>query len=141
MARWLLLIIVVAIAVSPEMAFLYLSKKRAASSESQKKREAGYQSARLAYSRNLRPGLKRKEVESYLQAKDVGFRQMCCIEERGAFADLVEIGQEDAPWYCSENYVYIAFEFSTTELSPVLNPSDVDILKRVSIFRQLGGCL
>ncbi len=66
---------------------------------------------------------------------------MCCVEERSAFADLVRIGQEDAPWYCSENYVFVAFEFAAVESHNPLKAYDTDSLKTVTLYRQLGGCL
>jgi len=142
MARWLLLLIIVIIAVSPAIVFLYVSKtEHAVSPELQKKREAAYQSALQAYAQELKPGMNRKDVENYLRAKGVGFRQMCCIEQWGAFADLVKIGQEKAPWFCSENYVYVAFEFTSAGLKPDLHPADADTFKMARIFRQLGGCL
>ena len=46
---------------------------------------------------------------------------MCCVASiRGEHAsfigsswdDLVKIGEESAPWFCSENDVYLAFEFN-----------------------------
>jgi len=83
----------------------------------------------------------RKEVESYLRAKALGFQRMCCIDERSAFADLVKIGSEDAPWYCSEQNIYVAFQFAGVEPHEALKVSDSDSLKRVTIFRWLEGCL
>ncbi len=141
MGRWLLLVIVVIVAASPEIAFLYISKKHQVSPESKNKREAAYQSSAQSYAANLKLGLPRKDVEAYLRTKRVGFTRMCCIEQHGAFADLVQIGQEEHPWFCNENYVYVAFEFTGTGSTPDSGGSDTDALKKISIFRQLGGCL
>ena len=106
-----------------------------------KKREAHYQSSLAAYSRAFSPGVSRTVVESYLRSNDIEFRQMCCIEERSAFADLTKIGQESHPWYCSAKNVYIAFEFAAAEPREALLAYDSDALKKVSIFQWLEGCL
>jgi hypothetical protein len=45
------------------------------------------------------------------------------------------------PWYCSENYVYIAFEFDAAEPPNLpIRAHGSDFLKKVSIFKQLSGC-
>ena len=88
-----------------------------------------------------RPGLVRKQVENVLRSKGAAFTQVCCVEERSALADLVKVGEEDHPWYCSENYVHVAFEFAATESHDSLKSYDSDVLKRVRIFQQLGGYL
>ena len=152
MRRWLLLVSVVIVVIvlttiDPRYVWKYVWK-----TETMKKRDAAYQSALQAYSQNLQPGLTRREVENYLRVRDISFGQMCCVDERSAFADLVKVGQEDAPWYCSEYYVYVAFEFVAAESHPRwgtflwdsrarANLDDSDVLKKVRIFRKLGGCL
>ena len=106
------------------------------------KREAGYQAALQEYSNEIKPGLTRNEVESYFRTRGVRFTQMCCVgQARGAWADLVKVGEESAPWYCSEYYVNIAFEFRATEPHRLWESRDSDVLESVRIFRQLGGCL
>jgi hypothetical protein len=136
MKLWLLLVVGAIIAILSGAAVRSHIK-----SEARKKREAVYESTLQAYSQNLKAGLTRKEVEEYLRAKGTGFTQMCCVLERSAFADLVKVGEEDAPWFCSENYVYIAFEFAATEPHKSFKSYDSDGLKKVSIYRELGGCL
>lgn len=136
MKRWLVLAIVAMIVVSAIIAL----RSRAAS-EAMRKREAGYQLALQAYSRVLRPGMSRRQVEDYLHGKGTVFEQVWCVEDRTAFADLVRIGEEDHPWYCSVNYVYVAFQFAATEGHPPLKAYDSDVLKDVGILSQLGGCL
>jgi cytosine/adenosine deaminase-related metal-dependent hydrolase len=136
MKRWLLLVIAAIVVALSAAALRHVSR-----AEAKKKREAAYQSALQAYSRNLRPGLTRKEVEDDFRTRHISFGQICCVEDRSAFADLIRVGQEDAPWYCSENYVYIAFEFTAVEPHHPLKAYDTDSLKTVTLFRQLGGCL
>jgi len=136
MKRWLLVLIGVIIAVSAGAAIRSRIKSAA-----KKKREAVYESTLQAYSQNLKPGLTRKEVEEYLRAKGTYFTQMRCIKERSALADLVKIGEEDAPWYCSEHWVHIAFEYAAVEPHNSLKAYDTDVLKTITIFHEWGGCL
>lgn len=119
-------------------------KKRAA-----QKREAAYQLALSEYQRVLRPGVTRTEVEGYLRSKNADFSHMCCVEpndsaKRHTWDDLVKIGEEEHPWFCSEHFVYVAFRFADHvqgENGHSVKDDDSDTLKTVSIFHQLEGCL
>lgn len=130
------LLIVAAIMVIAAVAARYGWKR-----ELQQKREAGYQATVRAYSKDLRLGLTRTEVERYLGARHIGFFQMCCILGRSAYADLVKIGQEDAPWYCRENDVFIALQFTATEVHAASEAYGSDVLTGVTIHHQLETCL
>ena len=84
--------------------------------------------------------MSREQVEAILHVKNDQFQQICC--DRGTYSDLVKIGHEDAPWYCSENNVYIAFQFdSASEESahPWKNPSDP--LETIELLPKLENCL
>jgi hypothetical protein len=115
----------------------------------QRRREVEYQKALRSYSRVLKTGMTRKQVEEYLSSNKLLFRQLCCVSvkefSRGvfdnAYDDLVKVGQEDVPWFCSENNVYIALEFlgSRKDSLPGAEPSDM--LKDVTIYHKLDGCL
>jgi hypothetical protein len=109
----------------------------------QQGRESGYKAALRSYSSVLKSGMKRKEVEDYLHARNIPFRQMCCVDgkklSKGVYDDLTKIGAENAPWYCSENIVYIAFQFSGPARKWTAEPSDV--LESISVYRSLEGCL
>ena len=83
----------------------------------------------------------RKEVEDYLHAKNISFGQLCCIDERGAYAGLFKIGKEGHSWYCEQHTVYIAFQFAAVKPRDALKADDLDMLKRVTIFHELDGCL
>ena len=113
--------------------------------KAQKKREAAYESSLRSYRQELKPGMTRKEVEGYLKAKNTPLMRMCCVDSggnRSSLDDLTRIGQEDAPWFCSENNVYIAFQFSEYERHDGMpSANDLDTLKTVSIYRWLEGCL
>jgi hypothetical protein len=115
--------------------------------QARKKRKAGYQSTLLSYTQVLKPGMTRKEVEGYFHAKNINFGQTCCVDPTGvskrhSLDDLVGIGREDAPWFCSENNVYLAFEFvDQGQHGTYWDSNDADTLKAVSIYQRLGGCL
>jgi hypothetical protein len=118
-------------------------KKRAA-----QKREAAYQSILSEYQRALKPGMTRKEVEDYLRAKNAQFRKSNFAESgpnRHSFDDLTKIGEEDAPWFCSEHNIYVAFYFVDHESSSapgfMFKDDDLDTLKSVSLYHWLEGCL
>jgi hypothetical protein len=116
---------------------------RQRSAANAKRREASYQAGLRSYSATLKPGMSRLDVEAFLTKGGKTFRQQCCIggTSKNAWDDLVKIGEEDTPWYCSEHIVYIALEFNSsgTQKLPTAGPEDV--LTRVSIYRQLEGCL
>jgi hypothetical protein len=113
----------------------YWLKKRADKKLEEQKREAVFSSALFSYSKDLEPGMTRNNVENYLASKAILF-------EKSATADLVEIGQEPAPWFCSEVNVYIAFDFEAIETqSRALEPYATEVLKRVHIYSRPGRCL
>jgi hypothetical protein len=117
-------------------AIRYVWTKRA-----QKNREIGYQSPLHSYSQVLKPGMTRKDVEDYLRAKDTPFQHICCIDERSAYADITKIGKEGAPWYCSEQNIYVAFQFAAAERRDSVSTAPSDTLRKVTLFRRLEGCL
>ncbi len=89
----------------------------------------------------------RKEVEDYFHLKNIDFMHTCCVDPAGtsqkhSWDDLVEIGKEAAPWFCSENNAYLAFEFADQgQHGTVWDSNDADTLKTVSIYHRAGGCL
>jgi Na+-transporting NADH:ubiquinone oxidoreductase subunit NqrC len=144
MKRVLLSVLVVLVVGIFLLGIRYELKKQA-----QKRREATYQSELHSYSLVLKPGMKRKEIEDYLRAKNADFSQMCCVDtsdsaRRHSWDDLVKIGEEEHPWFCSEHFVYVAFRFVDhvqVETGYSFKDDDSDTLRTVSIFHQLGGCL
>jgi hypothetical protein len=109
----------------------------------QKKRQTAYEAVLKEYSAALKSGMPRREVESYLQLRGRSFRQMCCVQvQRSAYADVVKIGVEKAPWYCNKNNIYVAFEFETTEPRGLRTDArDSDRLQTISLFPWLEECL
>src|SRR5690242_4549421 len=137
MKKKLLLIVVALTVVSSSVAAIrYVLERRA-----RQRRESAYQSALKSYSQVFRPGMTRKDVEGQLRAKGTAYQQMCCVDERSAYADLVRIGKEKAPWFCSEQNIYIALQFGAVEPHEPWRIYDSDVLKRVTVFRWLEGCL
>jgi hypothetical protein len=113
-------------------------------------REARYHIVLAHYASDLKPGMNREQVEQYLQMNGARFKQMCCVENfRGeyvslngaAWDDLVKIAEESAPFVCNENNVYVAFEFNPKSQGESSGTNNSDVLKKVSIFHQLEGCL
>ncbi len=112
------------------------------SAEQARRRETGYQEQLAAFSHALKPGMTRKEVESYLRKNGRQFLQMCCMGTHGsALDDLTRIGQEGHPWYCSAHNVYIGFEFVSDGSHKSWEADDSDRLKSVQIYHWLVGCL
>lgn len=136
MSRWRWFWLAVITALSSAIAVRYVYKKRRATANT-----ATVQAALLTYN-NLKPGATRKEVKDYLRTHGAGFRERCCYEPGGPYSVLVQVGEEDSPWFCSAWPDYVAFEFSTTEAyDPLSNPSDSDLLKKVQLTSNGEGCL
>jgi type II secretory pathway pseudopilin PulG len=110
-------------------------------------REAAYQATLRSYSEAMKPGTTRKKVEEYLKRDGKSFHRFCCGDSHNAWNDVAEIGRESAPWYCSDHYVYLEFEFLSTETYQSTGKyhfpeaHDSDALKNVRISHSFGGCL
>jgi hypothetical protein len=113
-------------------------------------RESGYQTVLAQYAVELKPEMTREEVERHLQTNGKEFKQMCCVAnfkgehvsfDQAGYDDLVKIAEESAPFVCSQNNVYIAFEFNPKSEAEESHTNRSDILKRVSVFHQLEGCM
>jgi hypothetical protein len=107
------------------------------------KRSANYQLALAQYSEAFEIGLTRKDVEERLNVTHTKFSQRCCVESRTAFTDLVKVGAEPAPWYCSEWPVYVALEYSgqPRRSNTPLVPVESDVLRQIAIVSYGEGCL
>ena len=108
-------------------------------------REAHYQSTLRAYSSQVKLGSTRLEVERYLDSNKLPFNQICCVNDETAYADIVKIGEEDAPWYCGEHNIYIAFDFHSPhtgrESAAAISASPEDSLVEISRWGRLENCL
>jgi hypothetical protein len=103
------------------------SKTRA--EDAQARRNASYQQALSGFQRDLRLGMHRSEVYSYLRSHSVEYG------ETNGINALVPIGRDPAPAssICEFFYVSILFEFN--ELPHQQEPSPLDNLKDISIYK------
>jgi hypothetical protein len=144
---WKLWMIVAALAViAVSLWIVHHQRDRREAAE----RETHYQATLTEYSANVKPGMTRERVEHYLRDEGKPFRQMCCVAnfrhqyvslEREGWDDLVKIAEESVPFVCTENNVYIAFEFNPKSQGEQANTNSSDILKKVSVFHELEGCI
>lgn len=106
---------------------------------------ARYEMALAECRRAFKPGTTRSEVEQHFRTHRTQLKHMCCVTKTetpsATYDDLVKIGQESAPWFFCEHNVYVAFEFNPKSQGEAPETNDSDILKRVSIFHQIEGCL
>ena len=87
-------------------------------------------------------GSTRRQVKEILRTQGVLFGWRCCFEPNGTFSILVQVGQEEKPWYCSEWPDYVAFEFSAIEAPRRgFDSLESDVLKLVHLTSNGEGCL
>jgi hypothetical protein len=135
--RWFAILIAVVLVGAGVFAARIALRRRA-----EQKRRREYEATTRAYVEALTQGMRRSEVEDYLRGRNQKFAQMCCVDRpRGAWADLVKIGQEKAPWFCSEHNIYVAFVFDSVEPHSFPKVTDTDTLVNVVLYPRLEGCL
>ena len=124
------------------LAFVWLCAASGCARVTKEQREAAYQSALTSYADILTIGMSRKDAEATLKARGTSFHQTCCMGAwKNAWDDLIKIGEEGHPWYCSEHNVYVGLEFTSTGTHEFPEAHDSDTLQRVRIFHRLEGCL
>ena len=114
-----------------------------------RKREFEYAKALQLFSTSLKTGTTRKQVEDYLKDKNISFSQTCCLSVKqftpgvydNAYDDLVKVGEDEAPWFCSQYNVYVAFQFLGSVKNGLPSSEGSDKLKDVTLFRRGEGCL
>ncbi len=139
----LLLLVLVAIGL---VAF---GVRRQLAINAKKNRQAFYEAKLRSFTQALQPGMTRKQVQDYFHANNVEYSEECCgvfdnSVHRHSFDELVKVGQEDHPWYCGENDIYIAFQFADHEkLMPdwQIKDNDLDTLTAIKIYNQLQNCV
>lgn len=116
--------------------------------------DAHYSSALSPYLRDLKPGVSRKEVEDYLNAKRIKFGRGCCAATTlnsytpnralvDTLDDWVPLREEMRPWPCGTADVSIAFEFKRTRPNNGtrrLEVDDSDTLQEIHIMKSID-CL
>jgi hypothetical protein len=134
MRRWLVLLIVLAVAVSA-----------LATHTARKKRDAAYQDKLRSYSKLFHPGITRKELEDGLRSSDTNFTRLATRfgpRLEAGVGDLVALGEGTSPFGCTDAHVYVAFVFTPSN-SPnpaAIQLNDADLLERIELYSQ-AGCL
>ena len=109
-----------------------------------RERRAHYESMLRSYTKAFKPGATRTQVETYLRNDGKQIVHMCCMNmntTHNAYDTLTKIGEERAPWYCSEHAIYIGFEFSGQGPRSFPEAHDSDLLTSIRIYPWLTGCL
>jgi hypothetical protein len=105
-------------------------------------RAAAYEQELRSYTEALSPGTTRKRVEDELHTRGALYERVYGFDRTNAYADLVKIGSEPAPWYCNHNDIYIKFQFDAAEPIPDgTSDSDSDILRSTEVTPWLQECL
>jgi hypothetical protein len=105
-------------------------------------RSAAYQQALRSYTDALPPGVIRKRVEDELRARGAQYERVSGFDSTKAYADLVKIGTEPAPWYCSKNNIYIKFAFDAADPGQGgISQSGSDVLRSIEVKPWLQDCL
>ena len=109
----------------------------------QRDRAAAYAAFLSPYQRDLRVGMTRADVKTYLESHHIEYSEQCCGDDssRGVWSYVVRIAEERADeWYCDRWFVYVSLEFIGSDREPELKPLPTDRFKKVKI-RKVGHCL
>jgi hypothetical protein len=98
----------------------------------QAERDVAYQEALARFQHDVRLGMHRVEVRSYLDSEKVSYSQI-------NFNLDIKIGEDPAgEWYCDRWYIYVEFRFNRPKGQT--EPSPLDNLDSISI-QKIGRCL
>lgn len=136
MRRWPLIVLLVIVAGSAVWLRTHLRAVRL-----KQERAVFYQRTLRSYTAALSPGITRKRVEGELHARGVQYQRVSGFDVTSAYADLVKIGTEPAPWYCSKNNIYIKFAFDAANPGHGSSDSELDVLRTIAITPWLQDCL
>jgi len=132
--RRVLLIAVALIAVSAGAYHFYSVRAR-------KKREAKYQQRLNSCTEIFHTDENRKAVEDYFRSHGTQFGKVLGPGSLTSWSDYVRIGEEPAPWYCSNWEVYVMFDFAAVEKHNPWDGRDSDLLKKIRLASHGEGCL
>ncbi len=93
------------------------------------------------YRSQFRIGLLRHEAATALRGKGVKFFDICCPSDTGRFSQLIKIGENPKPPFCSEYGVYISLDCAAKSSGEALRPRKDDVLKGIELRRWGTGCL
>lgn len=130
----------------PVVVMFAAAEARRRIAEHGQRRESGYQETLRSYICTFPLATPRSDVETRLRTEGQAFHHSCCIRRaprggEGAWDVMIPIGEESAPWYCSEHTIYIGVEFAPDTPRTDLEARDADTVSSVTLLRQMGGCL
>jgi hypothetical protein len=132
MRKVIVIIVVAGLLLSGWLVYARYEARVAQFRAAQAKRDAAYQGQLDRFQHDVRLGMHRAEVKSYLDSKKVSYVQM-----NSNLA--VNIGEDPAnEWFCDRWDVYVEFRFS--HLPGQTEPLPLDNLDGISIQR-IGHCL
>jgi hypothetical protein len=107
----------------------------------QSRRDATYRQALTRFQRDLRLGMTRADVETYLKSRQVVYSRSY-EGGSGAWSFIKKIGEEpSASIVCASWSVFITFDFLSSENKRLgADPLPTDTLKRIRI-EKVGDCL
>jgi hypothetical protein len=126
------------------MSLFFATRYREAVKEAEaaKAREASYEQALHPYVARFKRGTTRGEIEGYLREQGVKFSHSCCMGvSHDAWDTLIKVGEEEPIRFCSEQYVFIGFEFVSKRARKVWDAQDTDTLTVVRLYKEHSGCL
>ena len=131
-----------AVVVTIVIAMVLLRVQRRSRTAEVAAREARYAAAVYDYAHRFLPGSTRKQIEDSLRHEGTDFFHSCCMGANHNASDtLVKIGEDPAPWFCSERYVYVGFEFVRDHKGGHAEARESDPLTSVRLYKQSSGCL
>jgi hypothetical protein len=129
------------IGLSVIIAIAFFSAWHIHSKSVQNRRESAYRETLAPFQRDLRAGMTRAEVQSYLDSRKVTYRPVF-YGAGNAWSYETKIGEEPGNSLACESWsVYVAFDFSSSGQDiPELSPLPKDTLNEIRI-RKFGTCL
>jgi hypothetical protein len=105
--------------------------------------QAHYEKTLAAYSKGLRLGASRAEVEKYLNARKVEFTWIYAVEQPSNSYDYIVLLRREPSqyWYCGYLDTNIAFEFDASHPDKAPSYMPGDRLKKIRLWQKLEDCL
>ena len=130
----ILIPLAVAAAIAITFATLHLHR-----THSRNAHQAQYRAVLEAWSNEIAVGMNRTDAENVLHQKDIPFLRASVQGSRG-LDDLITIGHETPPFFCSNDDVYVRVSFNTSAGSlPTAHPTDR--VQQIDLFEMPRACL
>ena len=121
LAWWLVVLVVIGLGVAALKHGMHVREQG---------REAGCQTALADYSRNLRPGATREEVEQFIRRHGAHSEADTEPDSPGSRDVLVQLGENPPPLYCSRRVTYLQLKFD-----------EDDRFRNASLKEELQDCM